>query len=53
MNLQEIKQILLQVGSVDNDGDYWGHDTSFGNIDEFVAEIAEDINESARNKPDL
>lgn len=36
-----IKQILLCTGSIDDRGDYWGHDTNLGNIDELVTEILE------------
>lgn len=43
---KRVKWILLQVGSVDDSGDYWGHDTNLGNIDEFVAEIAQALKET-------
>ena len=36
---EKIKQILMQVGDVDEGGDYWGHDTNLGNIDKLVTDI--------------
>jgi hypothetical protein len=42
MKRELILKTLHTVGSVDNFGNYWGHDTCFDSIDELVEQILEE-----------